>query len=99
MASGQKLTSLRARGPDIGQDAVAVGDRSERADFCGRVKRVTDPDPARAFDEGLDKLVCDGVLDEDARAGQALLAIIGEYSQERAVKRAFKIGALKNETG
>ena len=59
------------------------------------VERITDTDRLGLLDTARDKLVVDVLLDKDARAGAAALALVEEEAERRLIDRVLQIVALE----
>src|ERR1700689_5333259 len=71
----------------------------ERPDLGRGIHRIADLELRRARDECVDECRCDRALDEDARAGEALLPVVGEDPEQRAVERALEVRRREYDVG
>ena len=84
-AAARDGRTLLLRALDGGQDHVVLRAADHRADLGVEVGRVTDAQRRRTVDEAVDEGVVDVVVDEEARARFAHLALMKEGAEERAV--------------
>ena len=84
-ATARDGRALLLRALDRGQDHVVLRPADHRADLRVEVGRVTDSQRRRTVDEAVDERVVDVVVDEEARARFAHLALMEEGAEERAV--------------
>ena len=77
---------------DVVPDAVALLEADERPDLGLVVRRVADDDLPRRLGEQLDDLLVDRALDEDPRAGAAVLAAVVEDRVRRLGREALDVG-------
>ena len=71
----------------------------ERANLGVRIGRVAHAQAAGALGKALDEFRVDALLDEDARARGAALAVDGEDGEQGGVQRALDIRVFKISTG
>jgi len=71
----------------------------ERADFGRCIARMANADGAGSRHEGFDEAIRDAALDENARSGEALLAVVGEDTDQSTVERGFEIGVVEDDVG
>ena len=90
-AAARDRRALLLRPLDRGQDHVVLRLADHRADLGVEVGRVTDSQRRRTVDEAVDERVVDVVVDEEARARFAHLALVEEGAEERAVDRDVEV--------
>ena len=81
------------------QDMGAVLSRDQRADFGFGVHRVADTDLGDTGEEALDESVGNAALEQDAGAGEALLAVVGEDAEQRPIECPVEIGGFEHDVG
>ena len=87
------------RGGDILHDAVELHLRDLRALESVLCERVTDDVLGRALLEALHELVVDGVLDVDAGAGTAALAVVEVDAEVDPLDGLIDVGVVEDNVG
>ena len=96
-AAADEVAALGDRQADVPVDLLPVGALDERADLRRVVLGVADHEAAGGRREALEEGVVDLALDEQARAGQADLAVVGEDRPDRAGHGLVQIGVGEHD--
>ena len=96
-ATGDELGALVGGTLAVGEDAIGLGGRDDRAHLRLVLQGIADADLAGAGDEIAEEAVVDVLMEEEAGAGGAALAGVGEDGEEGAVDRLVEIGVREDD--
>lgn len=96
-AAGHQGGAFLEADADVAGDLVVVGLGDHRADLGLRVLRIADDQAPGARGELGDELRVDALLDEDATAGGAALAVQREDGEQRGVQRPLEVGVFEDQ--
>ena len=99
VAAGDELRAFPASALDVARDVLALLLRDERAEARLRVERVARRHLLRALDDLLHERVVDRLLDEQAGARRAELALAVEDGVDRALRGGVEVGVGEDDVG
>src|ERR1039458_935218 len=83
----------------VAADAVVLFLADQRTHFRFTFHRRTEFDQLGFLGHGLDELLVDGTLDEDAAAGRTDFALVDEDTEESTVDGGFEVSIRKKDVG
>src|SRR6185437_3350861 len=98
-ATQKQLAALITGDVYVPYDTVAMLNTGQRTHLRPGVERIAETDRLRQDQESLDELVRDLLVEHQARAGDAGLALVVEDGEGGAVHRRRQIGVVKDDVG
>src|SRR5207249_7250093 len=99
LAAGQHLGAALAARVDVAHDAVELLLADLRALRGGGVEGIADFGLLHFLEHAIDKLIVHLLLDKQARAGAAALALVEEEGEVRALDGGIQIGIGEDDVG
>ena len=97
LAPEPELDALRLRPLDMRDHTVAVRGGDERPELRRRIERMTDHDRRCRLGEPVEERVVDVLVDEQARRGEADLAVGEEDPEQRVLDGRLEVGVGADE--
>src|SRR6185503_12641351 len=98
-AAGQELAALAARDVAVLEHALLMDAAGQRAHLGRAVERVAEADALREREELLEERAGDRLVEQDARAGDAGLALVVEHGERAAGDRCGQLGVVEHDVG
>src|SRR6202022_3053277 len=95
--SEQDFAALFASDLAIGEHAVAMRNRGQRPHLSLRIQRIAEFDRRRELQEAVEKFVGYAFVQQQARTGDAGLALVVEDRERAAVERRVQVGVVKHD--